>query len=363
MKILVSTSATARQQTNAKTVFGSKAVSILKALEEASKEKTLATPGLDAFLADLKLTGAAFETVSSKAAFTKAVAAAKAFVSAKTFTAKIAALKSLKYSGGSVSSAKSPSAGKGASFLPDEGIPKLYGDLTFYTYKKGDKVIIVPDDVSNQTGDTDAIEIPKSALPTRAVFDEIMERVIEGFMIGPPQFLSLEELCKQRKFTLRTATEDEIDRAWDMDEKLREVEDRTAKQSVPAKNLDELYDSLSELTNGDVTSDARLLTATIGKNKVSDLQGAADSDGQIGIVLSTPKHEVTILHKKEAPKLFAKVAKLAGLGTKSDYIIYADKSSDGPFYSETIKVVPGSAAAFKPQDSKTAFDHLKRLCN
>lgn len=274
MKILVSTSATARQQTNAKTVFGSKSVSILKALEEASKEKTLVTPGLDAFLADLKLSGEAFETVSSKASFTKAVAAAKAFVSAKTFTAKIAALKSLKY--------------------------------------------------SSVTG----------VFPSK---DKLAK-------------------LKENPDTLR----------YTKNSKRSKMEELTENQSVPAKNLDELYDGLSDITNGDVTSDSRLLTATIGKNKVSDLQGAADSDGQIGIVLTTPKHEVTILNKKEAPELFAKVAKLAGLGTKSKYsmyIIYADKSSDGPFYSENIKVVPDSAAAFKSQDSKTAFDHLKRLCN
>lgn len=380
MKILVSTSATARQQSNAKAVFGSKAVSILKALEEASKEKTLATPGLDAFLADLKLTGEAFETVSSKASFTKAVAAAKAFVSAKTFTAKIAALKSLKYSSvtgvfpskaklaklkenpdtlrytknskrskmedrsakksssGSIKTyedlmevmsanedkfgvdsdkalaafesifgfkpvdgtsvgvgtssedvgiycknesnvvlslstdapgiahslgvkqpgvymvyadsykdegpflgsirpiagtkkvfkdlpeamsyfaelsekANKQSAAKGALFLADEGIPKLHGDLTFYYYKKADKVIIVPvDDSFQQDGKVDAIEIPKSALPTKAVFNKIMDDLVSSYMIGSPQFESPSNYCKRNKFILRSATSAEIKR-------------------------------------------------------------------------------------------------------------------------------------------------------
>lgn len=114
MKVLISTSATARQQSNAKAVFGSKSVSILKALEEASKEKTLNTAGLDALLADLKLSGAEFEKVSAKASFVKAVAAAKSFATAKTFSAKIAALKSIKYAGASASvaavAAKTPKA-------------------------------------------------------------------------------------------------------------------------------------------------------------------------------------------------------------------------------------------------------------
>lgn len=262
MQVLISTSATARQQANAKAVFGSKSVSILKALEEVSKEKTLATPGLDAFLADLKLSGEAFEKVSSKAAFTKAVAAAKAFVVAKTFTAKIAALKSLKYS-----------APKGADIVPSAPVAK--------------------------------------------------------------QKSKLDQMAKL-----------------------------TAEQSVPAKNLGELYDRLQELADGDLTTDTRLLNATIGKNKMTEIQSAADSDGQMGIVIGTSKHEVTIIHKKEAPDLFSEVAKLSGMSMlTSDFIIFADKSTDGPFFSAKLKLVPGSALTFTKKDSKTAFDHLKRLCN
>lgn len=261
MQVLISTSATARQQSNAKAVFGSKSVSILKALEEVSKEKTLSTPGLDAFLADLKLSGEAFEKVSSKAAFTKAVVAAKAFVAAKTFTAKIAALKSLKYS-----------ASKSAS---------------------------------------DVLPVPAA---------------------------------KQNS-------------------KLNQMTKLTAEQSVPAKNLGELYDRLQELADGDLTTDTRLLNATIGKNKMTEIQSAADGDGEMGIVIGTSKHEVTIIHKKEAPDLFNKVAKLSGMTVLSNFIIFADKSTDGPFFSEKLKLVPGSALTFTEKDSKTAFDHLKRLCN
>lgn len=98
INVLISESATKRQLENAKTVFGSKHVSIMSALEEASKENILDTPGLDAFLASFKLSLEDFEKVSSKVTFKKAVVAAKAFATAKTFSAKLKALKSIKYS-------------------------------------------------------------------------------------------------------------------------------------------------------------------------------------------------------------------------------------------------------------------------
>lgn len=113
MKVLISTSATARQQSNAKAVFGSKSVSILKALEEASKEKILSTPGLDNLLNALKLPTSEFEKVAAKASFIKAVEAAKVFATSKNYGSKIAALKAIKYSSPTAASetnAKTPKA-------------------------------------------------------------------------------------------------------------------------------------------------------------------------------------------------------------------------------------------------------------
>lgn len=94
---MVSESASKQSLQNAKAIFGAKHVTILKSLEQASKEKILATPGLDNLLESLKLKQTEFEMISNKAAFKKAVIAAKAFATAKTFEAKIKALKSIKY--------------------------------------------------------------------------------------------------------------------------------------------------------------------------------------------------------------------------------------------------------------------------
>ncbi len=267
MKILVSTSATARQQSNAKSVFGSKSVSILKALEEASKEKTLSTPGLDAFLADLKLSGEAFEEVSSKAAFTKAVAAAKAFVSAKTFTAKIAALKSLKYS------------------------PRKSTDEVTPAYKHK------------------ASKKPETGLPV------------------PPA---------------------------------------SETSALKSNNIDHLYNQLQDLTSVDYTTDLAVLKHVIGESKVIECGLAADPYGQLGIhiVCKSPVADVYIINKHEAPKTFKSLAaKALQANPKATYLICADRSDDGLFYSTKLKTVRESIKLFGPTDSTAAFDHLKRLCN
>lgn len=267
MQVLISTSATARQQANAKAVFGSKSVSILKALEEVSKEKTLATPGLDAFLADLKLSGEAFEKVSSKAAFTKAVAAAKAFVVAKTFTAKIAALKSLKYSAPKAPGQVTPAYKHKPSKNPDMGTP------------------IPP--------------APKAS-------------------------------------------------------------------ASKSNNIDHLYNQLQDLASDDYTTNLSVLTSAIGKSAVIQIGVAADPMGQIGIhlVRKSPAADVYIINKHESPKMFKSLAsKALQANPKATYLICADRSDDGLFYSTKLKTVKESIMLFGPTDSTAAFDHLKRLCN
>ena len=94
---LESESASKKQQENAKILFGSKGVSILSKLEDYSKEKQLNTKGIDYLIGALKTKDtAALEKYAASAAGKKMVANVKKLASAKTFSAIMANIKSIK---------------------------------------------------------------------------------------------------------------------------------------------------------------------------------------------------------------------------------------------------------------------------
>lgn len=110
INVYTSLSATKKQNSNAKVLFGSKGQSILSSLEAASKVKVLDTPAIDTILQWLKASdAAAVEKFASSASGKKLSQSCAAFAKNKTFEGKLNALKAIKFK---VPSAKKPASGK-----------------------------------------------------------------------------------------------------------------------------------------------------------------------------------------------------------------------------------------------------------
>lgn len=98
INVYTSLSATKKQSSNAKVLFGSKGQSILSSLEAAAKVKVLDTPAVDALLQWLKASDvAAVEKFASSASGKKLSQACAAFAKNKTFEGKLNALKAIKF--------------------------------------------------------------------------------------------------------------------------------------------------------------------------------------------------------------------------------------------------------------------------
>lgn len=113
-------------------------------------------------------------------------------------------------------------------------------------------------------------------------------------------------------------------------------------KSGKANNIDHLYNLLQEQAQevGDLFTDTSKLTASIGKNSVLQIGDAADPRGQMAIHLVCRPHDVYIVNKFEAPSLFKYLAaKATKPNPKATYVVYADASEEGPFYSMKKKPV------------------------
>lgn len=109
IKVNLSTSASKKQINSAKILFGSKGESIIKALEEASKSKFLATEQIDNLLAWLKQADEeAVQKYAGSAVGKKIVAPAKAYAANKSFDGKLKALAAIKFK---APTARGPKAG------------------------------------------------------------------------------------------------------------------------------------------------------------------------------------------------------------------------------------------------------------
>lgn len=135
--------------------------------------------------------------------------------------------------------------------------------------------------------------------------------------------------------------------------------------ATKANNIDHLYNLMQDLAADakDYSSDTSILSAAVGKNTVVQIGEAADPMGQMGIhLVHTPN--VYIINKHLAPQLWKKLApKALEANPKATYLICADNSDSGLFYSEKLKPVKESIKLFVTTDSKAAFDHLKKLCS
>lgn len=134
INVYTSLSATKKQSSNAKVLFGSKGQSILSSLEAAAKVKVLDTPTVDALLQWLKASDvAAVEKFASSASGKKLSQACAAFAKNKTFEGKLNALKAIKFKD---QAAKKPVSDKNSTELV-RGPMKVELDLAIAVGSKG----------------------------------------------------------------------------------------------------------------------------------------------------------------------------------------------------------------------------------